>query len=300
MKRVIITGATGFLGTHLVKRLIKDGIEVHAVIRPLSNTMTLDEVSGEKVIYHIHEKENDLIDIMKTILERGDVDVVYHLAAMVQSNQLMDKVEDIIESNIIFGTSLLEAMRRCNVRNFINTGTYWQHYNDELYNPVNMYAASKQAFEDILKYYIEAGGVKAINLCLFDNYGPQDRRNKLMNLLKKIANTDEMLKMSPGEQKIDLVYVDDVVDAYIKAGSYLVDKKYEFCKKYSVSSNKVVTLKELVKIIEKTIGKPLNIVWGGLPYRSREIMVPYSKGERLPGWSPKISLEEGIKKIFEK
>ena len=204
-----------------------------------------------------------------------------------------------IESNITFETELLEAMRENDIVNFINTGTHWQHYRNAEYDPVDLYAATKQAFEDILKYYREAHGFKVITLQLFDNYGSSDERPKIINLLKKIGESGETLKMSPGEQYIDVVYVDDIVDAFVTAGKHLADERYELCGTYGVSSGKPIKLRELAAIFEKVSGKKLNIEWGGRQYRPREIMTPWNKFKPLPDWTPKIGLEDGLRRILK-
>ena len=210
-----------------------------------------------------------------------------------------DALHDFIDSNIIFGTEILEAMRANGIKHFINTGTHWQHYRNEKYNPVDIYAATKQAFEDILKFYQEAADFKVISLHLFDNYGPHDQRPKIINLFKKIAESGELLKMSPGEQLIDIVYVDDIVDAFLMAGKYLNEGRYDLCGTYGVSSGAPIGLHKAASVFEKVLGKKLQIEWGGRPYRQREVMIPWNNFKPLPGWQPKISFEDGLKKILQ-
>lgn len=104
--------------------------------------------------------------------------------------------------------------------------------------------------------------------------------------------------MSPGEQLIDMVYVDDVVDAFMCAASLLLSDKITGVQCYDVSSRKPIKLKQLAEIFQRVAGKPLSIEWGGRPYRDREIMVPWTGGNRLPGWEPQVKLEKGIKKTL--
>lgn len=155
--------------------------------------------------------------------------------------------------------------------------------------------ATKQAFEDVLKFYVEASKLKVITLKLFDTYGQDDPRPKLFTLLRKVAEEQAELAISPGEQLIDLVYIDDVVDAYFLDAKRLMDNKVSNMEEYAISSGNPISLKELVAVYSRTIGKPLPIEWGGRAYRSREVMVPWNKGKKLPGWKTKIGLIEGIK-----
>ena len=94
------------------------------------------------------------------------------------------------------------------------------------------------------------------------------------------------------------MHVDDVVRAFLLAGKYLLDGKYGYCGTYAVSSGRRITLRDLAKLYEIVTNQKLHIIWGGRPYREREVMVPWQKGQRLPGFSPKITLEEGIRRLI--
>lgn len=289
--KVLLTGITGFIGGHLAQRMIEKGWEVHAVVRPSSKLSNLSEELKHDAIIHVHGKGTTLSDIV------GEVrpDLVYHLASLFLSTHQYADISRLVESNVTFGTQLLEGMKIHQVHNLVNTGTSWQHYENQDYNPVNLYAASKQAFACMMKYYQETMNLNVINLQLFDTYGPGDTRRKLFALLKQIGETKERLAMSPGEQSIDIVYIDDVIEAFLLAGKYLLEGKEEYCGTYGVSSCRPLKLRDLVKEYEKVTGIPLNIEWGGRPYREREVMVPWNISKSLPGWSCKYGLEQGIK-----
>lgn len=97
--------------------------------------------------------------------------------------------------------------------------------------------------------------------------------------------------MSPGEQYIDLVYIDDVVDAYMLAFERVQGVQAKRWEEYVVSSKNPIQLRELVKLYEQVTGKKLMINWGGRPYRPREVMIPWDKGKLLPHWQVKVNLE---------
>lgn len=138
--------------------------------------------------------------------------------------------------------------------------------------------------------------LKVITLKLFDTYGPDDFRPKLFSLLTKNAVGQQTLDMSPGEQMVDFVYIDDVIDAYVLAAHRLQTEMVAGHEQYAVSSGAPVKLKQVVMTYNRICGNKLKINWGGRPYRPREVMTTWTKGPMLPGWSPKIGLEEGIKK----
>jgi len=292
--RCLITGATGFIGSHLAHALADERWNVHAVLRASSDASILTR-NENPITLHYHD---GTLDGINEIMQRAKPDVVFHLAAFVQAKQHQPKdVGPLIESNILFGSYLLEAMRLQSVTKLINTATAAQHYGQQDYSPTCLYAATKQAFEDILTYYTQVHGLQAITLTLFDTYGPRDRRKKLLQLLQEAAATRRPLVLTPGEQMIDLVHVDDVVRGYMVAADLLLHGKVTGSPKFMLSSGRPIKIRELVNCFERITGSSLIVHWGGIPYQVREVMVPWNRGIPLPGWEPRISLEEGLKNL---
>lgn len=288
----LVTGATGFVGSHLVRRLVQDGWQVHIVIRPAS--VLPQDPEFMRISAHVHDGTTDG---MIHIVGESKPDVVFHLSSLFLAQHQSRDVESLITSNILFSTQLLEAMSAQGIRSLVNTGTSWQHYNNEDYNPVCLYAATKQAFETILTYYTEAAGLRAATLQLYDTYGPDDRRRKLFALLRDAAETRTPLLMSPGDQLIDLVYIDDVIEAYARAAAILQGGEIEGHRVYAVSSGASLKLKDLVGVYSQLCGRQVPVEWGARSYRTREVMVPWNRGHALPGWQPRVGLEEGICKM---
>lgn len=288
-----VTGATGFIGSHLVKRLHEVKWDVHIIKRTNSN---LDNLGSIKNKVHFHIYDGTVQSLLKAM---SDVrpDMVFHLASFFTAEHEAKQINDLIQSNIQFSTHLLEAMTVNNVRMLVNTGTSWQHYQNQPYSPVCLYAATKQAFEAILKYYSEVNSVNVITLKLFDTYGPNDTRKKLFNLLDEYSRSGKVLAMSGGDQLIDLVYVDDVIDAYLCAANLLKKNNTNHEMSYCVTSGSPIKLKDIVQRYCQLLGKTININWGDLPYRRREVMIPWSSGTILPGWTSKVSLDVGFSKM---
>lgn len=291
--RALLTGATGFVGSHLCRRLVRDGWDLHVVTRPSSDLSILADIH-QRITVHRHDGSTEG---MNGIIGRARPDVVFHLASLFLAQHRPEDIAPLIESNVLFGTQLLDAMTEAGSSRLVNCGTSWQHYGDAEYSPVCLYAATKQAFEDILRYYIEATPLKAVTLKLYDTYGPGDPRNKLFSHLRKCAASGESLAMSPGEQGIDLVYVDDAVDAVLVAGSRLGVGLVRDHETYAVSSGSPVRLRDLVAIYSRVTGKTLDIRWDERPYRPREVMDPWSRGVPIPGWKPGVGVEEGIRRM---
>jgi nucleoside-diphosphate-sugar epimerase len=286
----LITGATGFVGSHLARRLVQEGWRVHIVSRADSRLPEAEEFAY--VTNHVHDGSTES---MVNCVALVKPDVVFHLASLFLSQHETKDINALIESNLLFGNQLLEAMKVNQVTNLVNTGTSWQHYNNDDYNPVCLYAATKQAFEAILEYYVQACGIKVITLKLFDTYGPDDPRPKLFRLLSAATTSGETLNMSGGEQLIDLVHIDDVTEAYLIAAQRLVECGVKQHELYSVSSGNPMPLRDLVDLYSEVIGSAINVNWGARPYRFREVMKTWIGGSSLEGWQPKNTLADGMK-----
>jgi nucleoside-diphosphate-sugar epimerase len=290
MKNIVVTGATGFVGSNLVRFLLKKDFKIYVILRTDSDLLNLTDIKGDIEIFRYDNQIKNLINFFSEVKPI----TVFHLASNFIAEHELHQIDSLIQSNITFGLHLLEAMKVSGVKQLINTGTSWQHYNNEDYNPVCLYAATKQAFESLIEYYVQAEGFKVITLKLFDTYGETDTRPKLINLLNKFADENTELNMSPGEQFLNLVHIDDVCEAFY-VGSNLIDTAdYQGHHFFAVSSDKSYKLKEVIELFENVASKKINVIWGGKPYRKREVMSVWSEGISLPNWKPSITLEEGL------
>lgn len=293
MSKAIVTGATGYIGSHVVKHLLNQGWQVGIISQPEFGYGNVEEI---KQCLEIFEYDGN-IDKLINYFKKADADVVMHLAAAVITNYKPEQIPTLITSNICFGTQVLEAMRFSRTRLFIGTGSYWQNYNSDSYNPVDLYAATKEAFEKILQYYVDAFNIRAITLRLYDVYGEDDKRPKLWSLLRDIAGTDKTIDLSPGEQLLDLVHVTDVAKAYEAAYYCLIEKNSIHNEVYGVSTGDPKPLKEIVNLFQSIISKKMNLNWGARPYKSREVMSPFEGYKILPNWEADIDIMEGLTKF---
>lgn len=288
-RRALVTGATGYVGSHLVAALVNAGWHTSIVVRPGSNPNCVgDLLNGSELLVH----DGTTVGMI-ALMGRARPDMVFHLASLFLAQHQAEDIYALVTDNVLFGAQLVEAMAATGSKNLINVNTSWQHHSGEAYNPVNLYAATKQAFDDILRYYLEVFAIKALSLTLFDTYGPEDRRHKLVPLLHAAAVNGAGLQMSPGEQSIDLVYIDDIVSAFLYAADLLKVQEATHAR-YCISSGEPVSLRQLVATIEQVTGKRLPITWGGRPYRPREAMFPFCPYPVLPGWVPAVSLGQGV------
>lgn len=291
---ICITGATGFIGSNLIKSMqAQGGWSITAIARSKD---ACEKIKNLNVGYYLDDGDTD--HLISFFQERG-FDAVIHLASLYIKDHQSHQIENLILSNVLFGTRLLEASVKSSVKSFINTGTFWQHFDNEVYSPVNLYAASKQAFEMIARYYQESSNIFFTTLYLNDTYGPGDTRKKILNIWKAMKESDSM-DMSPGKQKINLLHIQDVVHGYMRLIDLVQNGNFANSveKSYVMKSKEDLTLRQLAALFEEVTEKKLNINWGALPYKDREVMTVWNGGESIPGWEPVVSLNEGIKQFI--
>ncbi len=295
--KVIVTGASGYIGRHLVDCLLKESDYSLFLLQGKDSPILFEE---ERVKYYRYN--DDAFDIYNC-LEDVKPDVVVHLAGSFVAEPKKDDLIPLIDSNFVFGVKLLDAMKKIGVKNIISTGTYWESYRqDSKYNPVDLYASLKKSFFDVLEYYVQVCDFNAVTLNLYNVYGPGDGRKKIVPLLINVGLSGKKLDVSPGDQYINLVYILDVVSAYKKAIELVLSQKINKNLSLDVGANTSIKLKELVFLIERLFSKKLNVNFGGKSYRLREIMNPkpnLEKTKNFLGWSPIVEVNEGIGKIIK-
>ena len=260
---ILVTGATGFIGTHLVEELRKS-----------HQLFILGQFPGdpEKLGLPGYIVDDDIPRLAEYIREHK-ISGIIHLASLYLTVHKPEQIRTLVDSNVFFGTSVLEAasLSGC-VRWFLNTGSIWQNFrsSSDAYRPVSF-----------------------CTLKLCDTYGPGDPRPKIFKLFTDCAESGEVLKMSPGEQLLDILYISDVVSGFCRLVELLASDT-QLGEQYVLSSGEQRSLRSLAATFERISGRPLPVEWGGRPYRDREVMVPW-RGPLLPGWKPSVDLETGIR-----
>jgi CDP-paratose synthetase len=262
--KILVTGASGFLGSNLIPRMLAEEMTVAAFVRKSSN---LDSLSGS--VQRIKLYSCDSYKAIERAMEEYLPDVVIHLATHYVSKHSYRDIDELIDSNIRFGALILEAMAAKGIKRILNIGTRWQHLGDREYDPANLYSATKEAFKDILGYYQKTGiEHKTLELC--DTFGEGDTRGKIVELLVRASITGNGLELSPGEQMLDIVYVGDVCE-FICSG---IKTDGFFDGSTDSLSGTEIRLRELGGIIESISGNKGLYRWGAKPYRMNEVMMP--------------------------
>lgn len=288
METVLLSGATGFLGSHLLEALLRAGYRVIILKRSTSDIRRI-----RHLISHVSSHDVDIEPVGVAFDQQG-IDVVIHTACHYGRNG--DPISKMLDINLMFGLELLEAALLHNVTTFVNTDTL-------LPRDLNAYAISKKQFADWIFFFRDQ--VQIVNVRPDHMYGPGDDASKFAPwIVGQLDSCVASIRLTPGEQRRDFVYVDDVVSAYM-----LILKKASELGNFSefdIGSGKLTTIREFVEKIfaayQVVKGESkTSLDFGALPYRSGELMqvpVDIARLSRL-GWSPGVSLDVGIKNVIQ-
>lgn len=299
---ILITGGTGFIGSHLLHRLVYLKHNVSVIKSPNSDISRIQNILSNINTFDVVD-DSDL----ESVFAKNGFDAVIHLATRyIKHAKEIKDIRSMNQSNITFPSILLELVAKHNVKSFINTGTCFEYKlsdkkisEEQDINPYNYYAATKLAFENILKYYVKEKNIDVLTLRLFYPYGEKDNK-KIIPLVIDSLIKDQALEITYGEQKLNFTYVDDIVDAYISALSFITSKTYSGYELINIGTENVYSIKEVVDILSRIAGKQSNIKLIK-PYPENEIMYMacnYAKAKRLLNWTPKTSIIEGLKKTY--
>lgn len=287
MGSILLTGATGFLGSHILRGILdRRHDNVIVLKRSFSNLFRIEDIiKSDRVKFY----DVDKVDL-KVIFQENKIDTIIHCAT--NYGRKDSDVMNILESNLMFPLKILKLGVLHGVKNFINTDTI-------IDKKINHYSLSKKQFLDWL--VDSSSQITAINLALEHFYGPFDNDSKFTTFIfHKLLENAVSIDLTKGEQKRHFIYIDDVVDAFIKILDDLnsIPKGYS---SYEVSTEESISIKDFVELCKKiTKNTSTNLNFGALPYRENELMdckTDISALKKL-GWSPKTSLEVGIIKTL--
>jgi len=227
-------------------------------------------------------------------------DIIINCAASQILDDNLKSIEKLIYSNLYSQSGFLNAAKtQKNFIGFITFGSRWEYNQKGDYQPNSFYAATKHASDYLLQYFANKQ-TTIVSLKIFDTYGENDNRKKILNLLLKSYKNQTTLKLSPGKQEIDLVNILDICELVSKICTDIKIKKIRGFKKFTVSSKKPIKLIQLIKILKKNLKKNLNVKIGALGYRKSESMKCLRKTYNYPLWKPRFKLIDDLKKIFDK
>jgi len=291
--KILMTGSTGYVGSHLLPLLIHRGHEVLALVRPgsLNQPATVGAI-----MFEIPDDQ----EILRDEVHRFNPQICLHLASHLTSADDFDNLEKLLSANIQFTCRILDVLKDLSLKLFINTGTFAEYYcgNEEL-DPAYLYAATKSAARSFVRYYASAYHFKAATVVPYTIYGGTVEQKKIIDLIFESLGATTEVDLTPGEQVLDFIHIRDVVEFY----GLLIDE-YESVvddTNFYLGTGHGHTLRQLTEIMQDMTGQRANIKWGGRPYRERDTfysVANISLQYRMWKWKPLISLRDGLLKYL--
>jgi CDP-paratose synthetase len=283
MKKILITGITGFLGSHLAKALLENNYEVVALKRPTSSLNRIKCILSD--VNFIDISDNNFNKIFE---KSGKIDAIIHTATCYGRNN--ESVIDIFAANTEFPLKLLESGSRAKIDLFINTDTILDKY-------LNLYSLSKNQLLQWGKFFSKNEKIRFANLRLEHFYGPEDDQSKFTSfIISNCKNNTPELNLTNGEQMRDFIHIDDVVSAYLT----FLNKSNSFSEKFiefDVGSGSAISIRQFVETVHRLTKSNTRLNFGALPYRLGEVM--YSKADistlSSMGWNCRFNIEDGLK-----
>ena len=296
--KVLVTGISGFIGSHLARRLVEEGAEVHGLVKHSSNLWRIQDLNNQINLHYADIKD---FDSVRKAIQGIQAQKVFHLAAYVDVSRSFEVVDEMVEVNIKGTLNLLRALEGTGYDCFINTGTS-EEYGDnpapfrenQTPNPVSLYSASKVATTLFCQMLHKTLGLRILTLRPFLTYGPGQESNMLIPSLMKKVLKGEALEMTKGEQTREFNYVDDIVDGFIKA-SISPEAVGEII---NIGNGLEYKIREVVEMVLKLVNSPIKPNLGALAYRPGETWHFYcdnTKARKTLCWEPKVDLEDGLK-----
>jgi len=283
-KTVLITGATGFLGSHISLRLFRKGFNIIILKRSFSDLWRINKIINNIKFYDIDKVE------LEVPFRENKIDFIIHAAT--NYGRQKAKLEEIIETNINYPIKLLEIAIFYKTDAFFNTDTSLNRY-------INYYSLSKKQFVEWLRIFKDK--IKIFNFKLEYVYGEMDDYSKFIPfIIRELILKVKEIKLTGGQQKRDFIYVEDVVSSY-EAILDSFDKYPTGFYEYEIGTGIATSIKEVVLLLkELTLNDETYLNFGGLSYRDNEIMESKANLKKIKedvGWEPKVSLKEGLEKV---
>lgn len=301
--KVLVTGGTGFIGSNLINRLVDDGHEVYALIRPNSSNgiKRLEKYKNIKMLY-------SSVENLVKIEDLPQFDICFNLASYGVDYNNQNPYE-MIDGNINFIINLIDFCNKNKTNLLVNTGSCFEYginsnkkplKETDALNPHSLYASAKVASVIMANTYAKMKSVKLITIRPFGVYGPNEGMHRLVPQVIDCILNNKKLDMTKGEQIRDYLFVNDLVDAYIRLSTDSRTKIYEI---YNVCSSEQISIRKLVEELCKIYDYDIsNFNFGNIPYRENEVMYFVGDNSKIYNdisWKPKTKLVDGLRSTLE-
>lgn len=287
--KILITGATGFLGSCLAKNFLIDSHDVTVLIRPNADMSRLSTIKSNLTVV---QSQN----IMEAFLLKGKFDLVIHSATCYGRD---DDILSVIDANLVYPFKILKLMKDNGGGVFFNTDTFFaKDYLKHNYLP--SYTLTKKLFRNMGSDYAKRNQIKFFNLVLEHIYGPGDSSDKFISMiLRDMKKGVSEVNLSSGRQMRDFIYIDDAILAYTVLARN-VDAFAEYTN-LGVGTGKSLPVKEFVEKAKMIAKSNIALNFGAIPDRKEEIQDSFADNSilRSLGWVPQFDIDTGLARVIE-
>lgn len=300
MKRVLLTGAAGFVGANLTHRLLRDGHELHLVVRPGSNPWRIDDIRADVSLHEV-----DLVneEAVAGIVRQVRADWVFHLAAHGAYSSQTD-LRRMVQTNIVGTINLVESCLGTGFEAFVNAGSSSEYgFKDhapsetEWLEPNSDYAVTKASVTLFCRFTAQRHGCRLQTLRLYSVYGPYEEPTRLMPALIMRGLKGELPPLANPAIARDYVYADDVNEAFLLAATRPGQEPGSI---YNVGTGVQTSLREVVEVARRVLGVTIEPQWGSMPDRVWDTKVWVADNRKIGealGWRPRYTFEQGFRQM---
>lgn len=301
-KRVMITGGTGFVGANLVRRLLRDGHNVHLLVRENYTPWRIESIRSE---IRLHQVDLGNMETLALEVRRIQPEWIFHLAAYGSYPGQTD-LHQMIQTNVVGTVNLVEACLEVGFEAFINTGSSSEYgFKDhapsekEWLDPNSHYGVTKSSATLLCRYAAQFKNVPLVTLRLYSVYGPYEEPTRLIPTLILYGLRGELPPLVSPKVVHDFIYIDDVVDAYLLAASISGQKTGAI---YNVGTGVQIDMGDVVRTARQLLQVNVEPDWGSMPNRHWDTPIWVADSKRIQeelGWYPKHNFEQGFRLMLK-
>lgn len=298
---ILVTGATGFVGTCLVRVLLNLGCDVGIVIKPTSDVWRVADILDNVRVF-----KTDVTNAegLRTVFQSFQPCYVFHLAAY-GAYGFQTNASEIVKTNVEGATNVLECVREFDCKRLVIIGSSSEYgvvdglmNESDLPNPTNIYGATKVATSVLGQTYFRVYNCPVVILRPFSVYGPYEEPTRFIASVILAGLRGKSLELTKGEQKRDFIFMDDVILACLEAAT----NPRALGEVFNIGSGKEYTLRDVGEEIMKLMEYPVELQWSALPYREGEMwrwQANISKARKMLGWHPLFDIKAGLSCTIE-
>lgn len=305
MKRALILGGAGFIGSNLGMRLIHEGWQ----IRLFDINFSLDRFKGLADQYSLQLYRGDFFDSMDLTESLKGISRVYHFISTTVPSTSKENLEVEVETNLLGTVRLLETMRILGIKEIVypsSGGTVYGNTESNLINeeektePTCTYGLGKLLIEEIIRFYSRNYGLRYQILRISNPYGDNQKIHRRQGVidafLANVSSGNPLTVWGTGENVRDFIYIEDVIDAIVA-----LDRDGRWNELYHIGTGRGASVRQIIEIIKEVTGIPLECTYTESEYAGvRRNVLNISKIKKHVGWTPKYEIAEGIREVWNR